>query len=280
MITDEDSMCHLTGGSSVAAQPLTYSVRADFGRMGAPYGQYLLADAAAGRVPAQLQVFLSAWALSPGQRRDLAAGCPAATTRVWCWAPGFIYPDRQDTAGVGEVTGFKAHRVNLPSAEVTPTDEGRRHGLLAPYGPKAAVEPLFAVEARPEETWARYSDGSVAVAVRPRAGGGEASGIGSSASAASAAHAGWDVFVGTPRLTPALLRAVAKLAGVHVFTEAEVPVWAAEGYVAIQAHAPGPVTVDVGQATPVFDALDGRPLGQGPRLSVSFKQGETRVLRY
>jgi hypothetical protein len=76
------------------------------------------------------------------------------------------------------------------------------------------------------------------------------------------------------------LRAVAKLAGVHVFTEAEVPVWAAEGYVAIQAHAPGPVTVDVGQATPVFDALDGRPLGQGPRLSVSFKQGETRVLRY
>lgn len=280
MITDEDSMCHLTGGSSVAAQPLTYSVRADFGRMGAPYGQYLLADAAAGRVPAKLQVFLSAWALSPGQRRDLAAGCPAATTRVWCWAPGFIYPDRQDTAGVGEVTGFKAHRVNLPSAEVTPTDEGRRHGLLAPYGPKAAVEPLFAVEARPEETWARYSDGSVAVAVRPRAGGGEASGIGSSASAASAAHAGWDVFVGTPRLTPALLRAVAKLAGVHVFTEAEVPVWAAEGYVAIQAHAPGPVTVDVGQATPVFDALDGRPLGQGPRLSVSFKQGETRVLRY
>ena len=103
--------------------------------MGAPYGQYLLADAAAGRVPAKLQVFLSAWALSPGQRRDLAAGRPAATTRVWCWAPGFIYPDRQDTAGVG-------------------------------------------------------------------------------------------------------------------------------------------------QATPVFDALDGRPLGQGPRLSVSFKQGETRVLRY
>ncbi len=56
--------------------------------------------------------------------------------------------------------------------------------------------------------------------------------------------------------------------------------WAAEGYVVIQAHAPGPITVDVGQATPVYDALDGSALGQGPRLSVPFKQGETRVLRY
>ena len=81
-------------------------------------------------------------------------------------------------------------------------------------------------------------------------------------------------------MTPALLRAVARLAGVHLFTEAEAPVWAAEGYISIQAHSSGPIAVDVGQAVPVFDALDGTLLGQGPRLSVPFKQGETRVLRY
>ena len=69
-------------------------------------------------------------------------------------------------------------------------------------------------------------------------------------------------------------------ARVHVFTEAKVPVWVAEGYVAIQAHAPGPVIVDVGQAVPVFDALEKQRLGQGPRLQVPFKKGETRVLRY
>ena len=255
-------------------------MRADFGRMGAPYGQYLLADVLAGKVPVKLQVFLSAWALSSDQRRDLAASRSAATTRVWCWAPGFIYPDRQDVAGIGEVTGFKARPVNLPSAEVTPTDEGRKRGLLAPFGPRAAIQPLFAVEARPEETWATYADGSAAVAVRQHAREGGAFGIGSSAPAASVADAGWDVFVGTPRLTPELLRAVAKLSGVHLFTEANVPVWAAEGYLAIQAHAPGTITVDVGRAVPVFDALDNRPLGHGPRLSAPFKQGETRVLRY
>ncbi len=32
-------------------------------------------------------------------------------------------------AGIGEVTGFSALPVNLPSAEVTPTDEGRKRGL-------------------------------------------------------------------------------------------------------------------------------------------------------
>jgi len=274
MITDEDSMCHLTGGSAVAAQPLTYNARADFGRMGAAYGQYLLADVLARKTPPRLQVFLSAWALSSVQRRDLAASRSPGATRVWCWAPGFIYPDRQDVAGIGEVTGFNARPVDLPSAETIPTGEGRKRGLLAPFGPRAAIQPLFAVEAPAEETWATYADGSAAVAVRQRARDGDASGL------APAASAGWDVFVGTPRLTPELLRAVAKLAGVHLFTEANVPVWAAEGYVAIQAHAAGPITVDVGQAAPVLDALDGRPLGQGPRLSVPFRQGETRVLRY
>lgn len=280
MITDEDSMCHLTGESAVAAQPLTYSVRADFGRMGAPYGQYLLADVLAGRMPARLQVFVSAWALSAGHRRALAASRGAGATRVWCWAPGFIYPDRQEVAGIAEVTGFEARSISLPSAEATPTEEGRRRGLSAPFGPRAAIQPLFAVEARPEETWATYADGSAAVAVRRRPPGENPLGTTKSAARTSAGDTGWDVFVGTPRLTPELLRAVAKLAGVHLFTEANVPVWAAEGYLAIQAHAAGPITVDVGQAAPVFDALDNRPLGQGPRLNVPFSQGETRVLRY
>jgi beta-galactosidase len=280
MITEEDSMCHLTGDSAVAAQPLTYHVRADFGRMGAPYGQYLLADVLAGKVPAKLQVFLSAWALSSDQRRALAASRSAATTRVWCWAPGFIYPDRQEVAGISAVTGFRARPVSLPAAEVTPTEEGLKRGLVASFGPRAAIEPLFAVEARPEETWATYADGSAAVAVRRRARGVSSSGTVSSAARTFVADAGWDVFVGTPRLTPELLRAVANLAGVHLFTETNVPVWVAEGYLAIQAHAAGPITVDVGQAVPVFDALDNKPLGRGPRVRVPFNQGETRVLRY
>ena len=258
---DEDSMCHLTGGSAVAAQPLTYNVRADFGRLGAPYGQYLLRDVIAGKVPAKLQVFLSAWALSPEQRVALAASRRGGTTRVWCWAPGYVYPDRQDVAGIAEVAGFTAHPVALPTAEVTPTRLGAQLGLSAAWGPKAAVQPLFTIEARPEETWATYADGSPAVAARRTAD-------------------GLDVFVGTPRLTPQLLRALAKLAGVHLFTGPEASVWAAEGHLSIQAHRAGSLVVDVGRPTAVYDALDGRRLGQGPQVTLPFEQGEVRVLRY
>jgi hypothetical protein len=280
MIVDEDAACHLTGNSAVAAQPLTYDVRADFGRMGAPYGQYLLEDALNGTVPARLQVFLAAWALSPERRRALATRRAAGTTRVWCWAPGFLYPDRQDAAGIVEVTGFAARPVHLPSATVEPTPEGMKRGVSAPFGPKAAIEPLFAVDAPPEEVWATYADGSAAVAVRrhvsSRNGPGAAAGSGDTLPVTT----GWDVFVGTPRLTPELLRAMARLAGVHVFAEANVPLWAAENHLALQAHADGPITLDTGQARPVFDALDDRRVGQGPRVTLPFRAGETRVLRY
>jgi hypothetical protein len=260
-VMDEDSMCHLTGGSAVAAQPLTYNVRADFGRLGAPYGQYLLRDVIAQRVPAKLQVFLSAWALSTEQRKALAASRSAGTTRVWCWAPGYVYPDRQDPAGIAEVAGFVARPVCLPTAEVTSTKLGAQMGISPAWGPRVAIQPLFAVEARPEETWATYSDGSAAVAVRPTAG-------------------GVNVFVGTPQLNAELLRALAKLTGVHLFTGPEAAVWAAEGHLSIQAHRAGPLTVDLGRATTVRDALDGELVGRGPRVTIPFEQGELRVLRY
>jgi hypothetical protein len=67
-IIDEDSMCHLPGGSATFARPLIYEARAALGRSGAPYGQYLLEDVIAKNVPAKLQVYLAAWALTPQER--------------------------------------------------------------------------------------------------------------------------------------------------------------------------------------------------------------------
>lgn len=305
-ILDEDSMCHLTGGSALAARPLIYEGRAALGRSGAPYGQYLLTDVLAGRVPARLQVFLSAWRLTPEQRRTLQEqrrGCSAAAredtrppvpansvegerprepqriglwrrltgwfgfgrgaavTRVWCWAPGYLYPDRADVAGIEEVTGFKARAISLPTAEVTPTDVGRQNGLSRAWGPKAKIEPLFSVEASPDEVWATYSDGSAAVAVRR-------------------SRAGVDVFVGVPQLTPELTHALAARAGVHLFTNPGPALWAAEGYLSVQAHTNGPVLFDTGHKGPVCDALDGLRLGTGPHVEVNMEQGEVRVLRF
>ncbi len=260
-ILGEDSLCHLTGGSSVAVKPLIYDARAALGRCGSPYGQFTLADALAGKVPAKLQIFLAAWSLSPAERRTLKANRPANTTRVWCYAPGYLLPDRFDIAAMSEVTGFKHRPVSPTLAEVTPTEEGRKVGLTEPWGPKEAIQPLFSVEANAAETMATYKDGSPAVAVR------------------RSPH-GLDIFLGVPALTPELVRAFARMADVHLFTETNAAVWAAEGFLSIQAHSSGPLVIETGNSRTVVDALTGAKLGQGPSLAVPMEAGEVRVLRY
>ena len=132
-------MCHLPGGSAAFAAQLIYEGRAALGRSGAPYGQYLFADVIAGKVPARLQIFLSAWALTPGERVDLAAKRNPGTTRVWCYAPGYVYPDRCDVAGIKEITGFEAAVAKVATAEVVPSEAGRKLGLTTGWGPKGKI---------------------------------------------------------------------------------------------------------------------------------------------
>ena len=260
-VVDEESMCHLTGGSDAFARALVYDSRAALGRCGAPYGQYLLGDVLAGRVRAKLQVFLAAWALSPATRAALAERRSPGVTRVWCYAPGYLFPDRADVAGIGEVTGFEARAASAATAQVAPTDAGKKLGLAVSWGPAVPIVPLFSVTATPEETLATYADGTPAVAVRR-------------------SEKGIDVFVGVPQLTPELLRALARLAGVHLFTEGNATVWAAEGFLSVQAHESGPLRIDAGRKGAVADALSGEALGEGPQVTLTLKKGEALVLRY
>ncbi len=260
-ILDEDSMCHLAGGSHVAARPLVYESRAALGRCGAPYGQYMLDDVLAGKVPAKLQIFLAAWALTPEQRRALTERRPAGLTRVWCYAPGYILPDRADAAAMRDVTGFAHRTVSPPNAVVTPTEAGKTFGLTEPWGLQKAVRPLFAVEAEPSEILATYADGSAAVAMRKREGGA-------------------DVFVGVPKLTPELVRGLAKAAGAHLYATVDAAVWAADPYLSIHVMKDGPLTVFTGRDQAVSNALDGAPVGRGPELKLDVRAGDTLVLRY
>ena len=260
-IVDEDSMCHLPGGSAAFAAELICHVRAALGRSGAPYGQYLLDDAVAGRIPAKLQVFLAAWALTPEERTALAAQRKPDTVRVWCYAPGYLYPDRVDSAGIKEVTGFEAKAITSGTAVVTPTEAGKKLGLRESWGQQQQIRPLFSVTALADETLATYADGSIAVAMRR-------------------SEKGIDVFIGVPQLTPELLRALAKLAGVHIFTEGNATLWAAEGYLSVQAFETGPLVIDTGKPGLVVDALDNKPLGNGPQVTLPLQKGEVRVIKY
>lgn len=265
-LIDEDSMCFLPGGSAAFARPLIYDARAALGRSGAPYGQYLLEDVIAKKVPAKLQVYLAAYSLTPAERAALKQPHPN-TVRAWCYAPGYIQSDRLDVNGIKDLTGFEVKPVSVVPAAVTPTEAGRKVGLtegweaVNSWAPKEPVTPLFSPVASGDEVWATYTDGSPALAVRRT-------------------NRGVEAFIGLPQLTPELVRALAKLAGVHLYTEGKASVWATDGYLSFQAHEAGPLTINVGRKVAVSDACDGRHLGTGPKVTLEVKQGETRVLKW
>ena len=114
-------------------------------------------------------------------------------------------------------------------------------------------------DAQANEKLASYSDGSTAVAQRR-------------------VNGGTSIFVGPPGLTPELLRTAARLADVHLYTQTDCTVFANGPYLVLHALREGSLQIDTGRTSPVYDVLTGETLGDGPHLSLSFKNGETRVL--
>ena len=260
LVVDELSMCHLAAGATTMSTPLVYYSRGSFGRCGAPYGQYLMSDVLAGKVGAKLQVYLAAWAMSATTRQALAQVRQSDTTRVWCYAPGYIGSEKMDTAYMAELTGFSCKLVNLANPRSTPTAQGKLAGLPSSWGDAQKITPLFTIDTLAGDTiLATYSDGSPSLVVR------------------KSAH-GSDVFMGTPAWTPELARTLATLAGVHVYSKTNVVLYAGDCLVSAQALQDGPVQLDVGVNGAVVEITDGSAQGQGPSLTPTLRKGETRIL--
>jgi beta-galactosidase len=258
-VIDEKSMVRVAAGGEVVTVPGVYEVRRPLGRMGTPYGQYLLDDVAAGRVRAKMYVLLTAWCLTPPERRQLLSAM-RGSLRIWCYAPGYHDGDRTSLEAMAELTGFKMKKLTNIQAWAEPTAVGKGLGLREAFGAKRTVTPLFAAaDATAEETLATYPDGSAAAALR-RTGD------------------GLSLFVGPPGLSGELLRVAARQAGVHLFTQSDCNVYANGPYVVLHASQDGPLEIDAGTGGAVRDVLTGRPLGRGPKIGLPLTKGETRVL--
>ena len=258
-VIDERSMQRVAFAGNTVTRPGIYEVRRPLGRLGAPYGQYLLDDVAEQRVRAKMYVFLNAWCLSPEQRHQILAAT-RGTMRVWCYAPGYQEPTRVSPDAMQKLTGFALRRVTPPKAWAEPSDTGKRSGLTHAWGVEKPVDPLFAaVDATPDETLAVYPDGSAAVALRQT-------------------EDGWSLFVGPPGLTSELLRLAARRATVHLIAQTDCNVYANGPFVVLHASQDGPVKIDTGRSGTIVDLMSSQPLGRGPRITIPMKFGETRVL--
>ena len=123
-VIDPQSMIRVAAGGQAVTTPGVYEARRPLGRMARPIGQYLQDDVAAGRVAAKMYVFLSAWCLSPAERRQLLHATRGAP-RVWCYAPGFQEENRTSLEAMRELTGFQLKHVSPASAgQSRPTRDG------------------------------------------------------------------------------------------------------------------------------------------------------------
>lgn len=263
-VLDEASMLRVAAGGTALTRPGIYEARAPLGRMGAPYGQYLLDDVADGRVRAKLYVFLNAWRLSAAQREELLRATRGAVC-IWCYAPGYFDDRGTSVAAMRRLTGFELAPAAPGRAWATPTAAGLRLGLSQAWGIQSPLRPLFAAAAPGTavisgEVLATWPDGSAAVALRRTEGGGAS------------------IFAGAPGLMPELLRLAARAAGVHLFTQTDCNVYANGPYLVLHAAQAGPVVVDTGRPEEVRDLMTGEALGRGPKITLTMQRGETRVL--
>jgi hypothetical protein len=260
VVIDERSILESSASIWTVTETGISAARQAFGRMGAPYGQYLLDDVVGGRVRSKLYVFLNAWQLSAAQRKALRNHTRNACN-LWCYAPGLHGGNRTSPEAMQELTGFRLVPVSPAKALATATELGRQLGLQTSLGVDRAVAPLFAAaDATPAETLATYSDGSPAVALRKTA-------------------VGWSMFVGVPGLTSDLLRIAARKGGVHLYTQTDCNVYANGPIIALHAAQDGLVLLDTGRRGDVRGALTGDDIGSGPRLTLPMTKGDTRVLR-
>ncbi|HEY3897351.1 MAG TPA: beta-galactosidase [Chthoniobacter sp.] len=259
-VLDEPSMWHVAAGGQAVSGPCVYEARASLGRIGAPYGQYLLDDVAAGKVHAKLYVFLNAWSLTKDQREKLRDATRGSAC-IWCYAPGWfdgniLSPQQQATL---ELTGFQTTALGRYKAWATPSAAGKEAGLTQPFGVQKMLTPVLTASATPQETLFTYPGKSAAVTQHTTASG----------------HT--SIFVGAPGLTSELLRFAAREAGVHLFTDTDCNVYANGPFIVLHASADGPIHLHPHGA--VVDLLSGETVGRGPDVILPLHRGDTRVLR-
>ena len=262
LVNDARSMCRVATGGASVTRPLIYESRGAAARMGAAFGQYLLDDVLSGRVDAKLFVFLNAWTLTAGERSVLHKRLRGKTA-LWCYAPGYHDGDTVSLAAMRQLTGQELVPFAAPQLpRATPTEAGLAAGLEpGAFGGDKPVRPLFHVPGTPaDRTLARYPNGEAAVTWAGIDGGGS-------------------IFCGAPRLTPGLLRFAAKRAGVHLWTEDGCVLYTHGPFIVLHGTGPDPVQFDTGTTATVIDALTGKTLGRGPKLTIPLGFGQTRILR-
>jgi hypothetical protein len=236
---------------------------------GAPWDFCLLDDIADPRLPDyKLYVFLNAFFIDPARREAIQAKLKRnGATALFYYAPGYFGPEGAAPEQMRALTGItivKDDREGKPQLLVDAADP-LAQGLPAdkPLGAqRVTVSPIFYADDPEARIAGRMVDGKQPGLVVKR-------------------MDGWtSVYSGAMQLPQALMRNIARAAGVHVWIETDDALYTDGQYLGLHAATDGPKTLTLPGRFEVVDAISGKPVpSDGQTVTLPMKKAQTVLLR-
>jgi hypothetical protein len=245
-----------------------------FIKSGAPYDSVLLGDLDKANLGQyKLVVFLNTWQVDEGRRQMIREKVlTPGRTVLWCYAPGYFKGNRMSEQFIEELTGF--HIVGagkgFVAPQVTLNEQGRKH--MEQFGEQPPQKP-FGMEQKVCELFAVQDPDARPLGTLP--------GTDRVTLAWKEVNGSRALYSITSVLTPAVVRALARSAGVHIFATGDDTLYANRSYLAINGGSAGNKLIRLPGASDVYDALSERLLYKGvSEFEASLMYGETQLFRY
>jgi len=265
VLVDEESFTYLRPLHEINAL-LSLQPIVAMPRVGVAWDFYLLSDLSDPTFPPhQLYLFLNAFKVTAAQRQAIHARLRRdGATAVWIYAPGFYGEAACGPEEMARLTGIPvAQRRWEGPLWVEKSD----HPLVADLpeaalaGSDVAISPAFVVEDPEAEVLGRLrGSGEVGLARK--------------------VLDGWtSIYCAAPLLTPALLRQLARAAGVHVYLDTGDALSVDNRFLCLHAAADGDKVLHLPAPATVREAMIGTILSEGTALvTLTMRRGETRLL--
>ncbi len=241
VVVDEESMCYGEGRGRLGNLLLNRQ-RGQLHRMGAPFDTVFLNDLEKVR-PYKLYVFLNAFKLDAAQRAMVDGVVKRdGRTALWVYAPGFVGETLSDE-GVSSLTGIRIVHLNERRAlkvKMADVSDEAAKGIPpgAGWGDDAPIGPVF------------HCDDPAAVSL------GVIEGLGKTGLAVKRFPAWTSVYCAAPNLPSWLLRAVARSAGVAIYSDGEDVMYINKSFLGIHTNEAGLRTLRFPRPVSLFEVFE------------------------
>lgn len=275
MILDDEAVLETNGDGRFLNEAVLWEWKTGLARAGVPVGKYLFNDLSLPNFPRHRVYYFPNLFRIDAARRRLLEEKVLRNGHVVVWGPGTGISDGEQIGAeaAAAVTGFtfdllavNDHRRSLLTDTSHPLTKGLSPATVL-GGPLAYGPVLLPKDGHPlGQAWTKLGRTLAGLAVKERT---------------AADGTTWtSVFTSTPGLPAGFWRNAARMAGAHVWCEADEIVLADSSIVAIHSATGGPRTLLLPRACDVEDVITGRPVARQARtIDLDLKGPETRLFR-